>query len=137
MLSSILAQIKIANSYNTNLGNRVVFGPPPDASEYNEAAIYYYPIAKQISVENCRWEHRQQWEVVAILFTNAAILDIPRIEADIWKALETDRSWGGAIDNLSPAEDAVQYEIATQGKQAIKVTVRFETLKRTPIFVSS
>jgi hypothetical protein len=132
MFGPILSQITTVNGYASNLAQRVVFGPPPDASEYGQEAIYYYPVSKQITPDNRRWEHRQQWEIVAVKFTPAAEVAIAQIEADVWKALGLDSTINGKI--IIPAEGAVEYEIETAGKQAVKVTFRVEALSKTRLF---
>jgi hypothetical protein len=134
MFNGILAQITTANGYSTNLGQSVTFGRPPDASEYGREAIYYFPISKQITPENKRWEHRQQWEIVAVKFAADAELTIIQVEADVWKALGVDSTINGKI--ITPAEGACEYEIDTAGKQAVRVTFRVEAQSRTLLFAA-
>lgn len=132
MLAPSLSQITVSNGYATNLGQFVTFGTPPDASEYGKEAIYYFPLSRQITPENRRWEHRQQWEIVAIKFTADAETAIAQVESDVWRALGIDSTIGGKI--ISPAEGAVEYEIETAGKQAVKVTFRVEAYCKTELF---
>jgi hypothetical protein len=132
MFGLILSQITAANGYQTNLGQRVVFGAPPDASEYDKDAIYFYPVSKQISQENQRWEHRQIWEIVAVRFSPQADIAISQVECDVWKAIGLDVTLNDVI--ISPAEGAVEYDIQTAGKQAVMVTFRVEAMSRTRLF---
>lgn len=132
MFAPTLSQITIANGYRTNLGQFVVFGRPPDASEYGREAVYYFPVSKQITPQNQRWEHRQQWEIVAVKFATDAETAIAQVESDIWKALGVDSTIAGRI--ITPAEGAVDYEIETAGRQAVKVTLRVEAMHKTELF---
>jgi hypothetical protein len=134
MFGTILSQITTANGYSTNLGQSVTFGRPPEASEYGREAIYYFPVSKQITPENMRWEHRQQWEIIAVKFAADAETAIFQIEGDVWKALGVDSTINGKI--ISPAEGACEYEIDTAGKQAVKLTFRVEALSKTLLFAA-
>jgi len=136
MFSAVLAEITIANGYHTDLGDRVYFGPPAEAAERGKQAVYYTPLSKAITVENRRWVHRERWEVVAVAYTNTPEPLIQHIEADVWRALGSDPTLGGAVDNLSPAEDAVEYEIDTQGSTAVTVTIRVDLLRKTGLFLA-
>jgi hypothetical protein len=132
MFGPILSQITVANGYQTNLGQRVTFGAPPDASEYDKDAIYFYPINKQIAQENSRWTQRQIWEIVAIRFSPDAETAIAQVERDVWKAIGVDTTLNDVI--ITPTENAVEYDIETAGKQAVMVTFRIEAMSRTRLF---
>jgi hypothetical protein len=135
MFSPILSRIIVANGYQTNLGQRVTFGAPPDASEYDKDAIYYYPVTKQIAQENQRWENRQIWEIVAIRFSPDAETAIAQVERDVWEAIGLGASGLDII--ITPSEGAVEYDIQTAGKQAVMVTFRIEAMSRTRLFETS
>jgi hypothetical protein len=140
MFSAVLAEITIANGYHTDLGDRVYFGDPAEAAEKGRQALYFKPLNKSISVQNSRWEHRQRWEIIAISYVtdplNNPELLMKWMERDIWKALGENRNLNGAVDNLSPAEDAVEYEIDTQGSTAVTVTIRVDLLRKTGLFLA-
>ena len=133
MLQAALSSIKIVNGYATNLGQRLTFGPPAEAAEFDHESLYYWPVSRQITPENKRWSHYQQWEIVAVKFSTDAALAIEQVEADLWQALSA-RPLLGSIDNLEPSQNSVEYEIQTAGKQAVLVRVRIELLRKTPIF---
>lgn len=133
MLSLALGQILPGNGYSTNLGQRVYFGDPPEAAERGKNAIYYRPMKKQIIAENKRWTHRQDWEISALYYTKN-FADIKAVESDIWRALGSDTTLQGQVDNLMPAEnDTVTYEYESD---CVLVTLQAVTLQRTPTFTA-
>lgn len=128
---STFQQILVANGFVTDIGGSANFGPPPEAAPWDKESLWVYPTSKRIVLENRRWMQETNWQVDVVKFTTTPEQAIALLESDLWKAI-------GTIDGpVFPLEDAVEYEIATQGKTAVRVTCRFKVESRTPLFAVS
>lgn len=137
MLREVLENILTANDYSTDLGLQVRYGPPEEGAEYDVGALFYWVLDKQISSQNLRWEHRVTYQIEAVFFTNELEEYAASIEQDIWTALASDPSLGGRVDNLLPAENAVEVAAGFAGKQAVHIAVRVQVMYKTQPFKAS
>ena len=134
MLSSVLSSITISNGFNTDLGLTLQYGPPAEAASYDQDSLYWHPLSKRIEPENKRWIHHESFEITAVKFTATPAAAIQQIEQDVWGAIGRDPTLSGQVHNLLPGDPAVEYEIATQGKVAVLLRFRIDTLRKTNLF---